>query len=288
MYVKLAQVLEALVEDAAALQQHKPAQYKLLMQEMPAAVADVMAAAAATATAVDPTAAASGDCSSGSRSELHLPSCSASSIPALRAASVPSVAMGLHAGANSLLRHPPTWVCTAGAAYSAHGLQRISSGSGRYGPAAAGAAGPEGGDMLPTGLRSFMRSRTISSADGSGAASLLSSTGKGGITTAAPGMLAGDGWSRGVSVASMEVQQQQKQSLSFTAQSVVGGSEAGGAARTPKSAAAKLLDVFRKKGREQEEEEGEAGPARPLAAAAPTKSGRTTGSGDYSYVLLDG
>jgi hypothetical protein len=261
--VQLAQVLEALVEDAAALQQHKPAQYKLLVQEMPAAMADVMAtAAAAAATPAHATAV------SGRSNSVEHPT----SIPALRAASMPNDTLGTL----WTLQHPTGSqhsAATAAAAHSHHaGVQLQHTSSSRQGPVDAAAD-------KSFGLCSFIRSRTLSSADGA-----ASGSGRG-AAVAATG-IPGESWGTRscISVSSVEVSPQ-KHALSFTSSQGAGALAACAAtsgAATPKSAAAKLFDVFRKKGREQEEGESVLGRPPPIA-----QSNRTTGSGEYSYVLLE-
>jgi len=247
-------VLEALVEDASALQQHKPAQYKLLADDIPAALAEVQAAAAE----------AQAQGWQGS-SDTNLMSWQ-DSITTTRAASVPLAAAFARQG--SFKHHGPTAISASHSFVTAHATS---------GPAAAAAAS---GDK-PFGMRSFMRSRTVSSSDG------MCCSSKGGGSQA-------EAWGRCVS-AGLQVQHHKPLVGPVNPTGPQGtGSGAKGpaseaAAATPKqSAAAKLFEALGigKKGREAEEK-AETTVAAAAAVAAHHPDGRTTGSGDYSYVLLD-
>lgn len=221
-------------------------------------MADIMATAAATSAMPAHATAVSG------RSSCEHPT----SIPALRAASMPNDALGAlwnqqhHTGAQH------SAATTAAAHGHQVGLQHTSSS--RQGPA----------DAAADKLRSFIRSRTLSSTDGA-----ASGSGRGAVATAGT---PADSWGTrscaSVAVSSIEVSPQ-KHALSFTAAQGAGALAAcagNPGAATPKSAAAKLFDVFRKKGREQEEGEAAVSRAPPIG-----QSNRTTGSGEYSYVLLE-
>lgn len=144
------------------------------------------------------------------------------------------------------------------------------------------AGGGPGADNRPFGLRSFMRSRTLSNMEGgasstqgvqvfsSNSSSLLGCPQDGGL-------LKGSAWGLAAPSSSSSTAERQQAS--------VGGASVLGGVSTPRQgAAAKLDKLFEtprlgRKGREgQQEAEGAAGGGR---------LSRTTGSGDYSYVLLD-
>lgn len=245
---QLAQVLAALVEDAAALQQHKPAEYRQLLQEAPAALANVLATTGTAAHGIS--------CGSGGLVHPHNPALShAASMPLgslskqgsdhqqqqLQMSDKQQRLLGVaghnSAGAGSLrsfLRTLSSTDCASAPAHSSqHGLagtQGDASGWGRSTSARIPAA------VSPHKTSSF-----------SGAAH--------GLLTAVGGS---------------------------------GGNSVGPTAATPKqSAASKLLDAFRigKKGREQEEAEDEGTAA--AADAAGIRSVRASGSRECSYVLLN-
>jgi hypothetical protein len=151
--------------------------------------------------------------------------------------------------------------------------QQVASTSSGHGVA----GGAPEGDSRPFGLRSFMRSRTLSNMEGSASSTqgvqVLSSSLLGGPPKG--GVLKGSVWGPAAAAASAAERQQ----------ATGGNGSVLSGVSTPRQGAAaqldKLFETLRlgRKGKEgQQEAEGAAGGRR---------LSRTTGSGDYSYVLLD-
>lgn len=255
----MAEVLDTLVSDAAALQQHEPAHYKLLASHMPALLADAVAASGSAHSMGDNNVAPGDDLNN---------------LQAVRAASVPALlAASLSRGGSSTSWQLGTSTTTGGRPAG----QRAGSGI---------AAAHSDLPPFTQAMRSFIGSRTsLSSHDG---AATWGVAGSGGTASGAAGTCSSSKDGVAASLNSWG-----HRSIAASAGQVTG------AASVPpgkQSAAAKLLDALRigKKGgsisRDPDEfggggcDEDEAAAAVPPIVAQP---GRTTGSGEYSYVLLE-
>lgn len=239
-------MLEALVEDATALQQHKPAQYKQQVQDMPAALADALASSTTPSKLL-----ASMRASTDSLAQEHSHASTAlAGAPIARAASVPLDTLD---------------DCAGGPARALSQVSQQQESSVRH-SALPGAPAAHADKAFAQGLRSFMRSRTLSSNDGGSGVSRSMQAGS---------SAQGDGWGRCVS-ANVHVAPQKLSPISTgLSTGALGAGNSVGAVSTPtkQSAASELFEALRKgkKGREQEEAE--------VAAAGVS---RTTGSGSIA------